>query len=205
MIARVAGRLASLEGQTATLQLEGVGLACDVLLPGYLVAELAPRLGQRVELCTFCYLESQSQGASFIPRLVGFESVESRRFFELFQTVKGMGVKRSLRALARPPTHVAAAIAARDVESLRLLPEVGKRLAETIVAELHGKVEALAAQMVESTAGVHGPAAVEAIAALVALGESRADAEALVHAAISRSPALDTAASIVAAALAARR
>ncbi len=56
-----------------------------------------------ITLTTFQYLESQGQGSSVIPRLVGFQSTAEREFFELFTTVKGIGNRRALRAMAEDP------------------------------------------------------------------------------------------------------
>ena len=64
------------------------------------------------------------------------------------------------------------------VLALKELPEIGKRMAETVIAELHGKVEAflsvdeLAGLEVKSKAPPKSAAADEAIAALVTLGEA---------------------------------
>src|SRR5712671_6350629 len=87
------------------------------------------------------YLEGQGQGTSFVPRVLGFATPREREFFELFTTVKGLGNKRALRALAREPVEIAGAIAEKNTRALQELPEIGKRLAETVIAELTGKVE----------------------------------------------------------------
>jgi Holliday junction DNA helicase RuvA len=132
---------------------------------------------------------------------VGFAARQDRAFFELFTTVKGIGNRKALKAFAVEPAAIARAIQARDVKALTQLPEVGKRLAETIVAELHGKVEAflapgeiealnnaslnLSAPRRSAAVEALGPVA-EAIQALVALGEMRAEAERLVELAVGR-------------------
>lgn len=185
----------------------GAEVAREVLLPSYLAAGLASRVGQRVTLVTIEYLEGQGQGTSFIPRLIGFESAADRDFFELFTTVKGIGNRRALRAMAKPPGVIARAVAERDAKSLTQLPEIGKRLAETVIAELHGKVDgylseaergsleiksqalgagrlhgstALGESLAQALGAGHEaltPVGEEAAAVLVALGETRADAE----------------------------
>ncbi|MBL8758392.1 MAG: hypothetical protein JNK35_08195 [Phycisphaerae bacterium] len=207
MITRVRGHLEAIDGLAVTLRLPfpgdpAPGWAIEVLVPGYVARELAPLTGQPLTLHTFCYLEGQGQGASFEPRLIGFLSPTERRFFDLFTTVKGIGNRKALRALTEPPPAVAAAIAARDTKWLTNLPEIGKRLAETIVAELHGKADAfadptvirdplgspLAAASIEPASRRHPPAVAEAIEALCALGETRADAERKVLLAVERAP-----------------
>jgi Holliday junction DNA helicase RuvA len=166
----------------------GGELAYEVLVPAFLAERLKTQLGASITLTTFQYLESQGQGTSFIPRLVGFQTVAEREFFELFTTVKGIGNRRALRAMATDPAAIARAIMAKDSKALTKLPEIGKRMAETIIAELSGKVDTFlsTAEVKELDASVNGQASTEdpivdeAILALVALGESRADAQAMV-------------------------
>jgi Holliday junction DNA helicase RuvA len=196
MITRLAGRLERLDEHAAIVHTPGAPWALEVLLPGYLARDLAQRTGQDVTLHTLFYLEGQGQGSSFIPRLIGFTTPDERAFFELFTTVKGIGNRKALRALAEPPARVAAAIAARDAKALVALPEIGKRLAETVIAELHGKVDAYLlgdlpdpdrpAPRPTMEGKLRPPAVADAIDALCALGETRADAERKVDLALGR-------------------
>jgi Holliday junction DNA helicase RuvA len=95
--------------------------------------------------------------------------------------------------LAWKPSQVARAIADRDAKALATLPEVGKRVAEKIIAELDGKVEkfldAQSPSGVEpkpTRAGALGPVAEDAVAALIALGQSRDEAVKSVEVALAR-------------------
>ncbi|MBL8764446.1 MAG: hypothetical protein JNM07_09280 [Phycisphaerae bacterium] len=212
MIARLSGTLESVEGLVAVIRPGSAdnpdsGLAYEVMLPAYLASRVSASLGQRVSLFTMQYLESQGQGASFIPRLIGFSSPEERRFFELFTTVKGLGNKRALRALAEPPPVVAGAIESRDQTALQRLPEIGKKLAETIIVELKGKAALFiipgatdrgTREAAEPDAR-SGPAE-EAIAALIALGEDAGEAQRMVRRAVSGAPEAASAEAILAAA-----
>lgn len=209
MITRIAGTLVSMDARGAVVQPEGTGLAFEVLLPAYLADRLASEVGRRVVLHTLEYLEAQGQGTSFVPRLIGFESRDDRRFFEVFTTVKGMGNKRALRALAVPPGEVAAMVVSKDAKGLQRLPEIGKRVAETVIVELSGKLDGfVSADALERRAGALAepslgisPAATEAVQALIALGETRDAAERLVERAVRRSNGtLTTADQILAAA-----
>lgn len=173
-------------------------LGYEVMLPAATADELAGRVGQRVSLRTFQYLEQQAQGASFIPRLVGFVSEADERLFDLLTKVKGLGVKRALRAMAAPSGEIAAAIASGDVTALKGLPEIGKKLAETMILELKDKVGSLAFESglpgtgrgavsggsagAGAGTGIDSPSAQQAVAALVRLGEDRTDAETRVRA-----------------------
>lgn len=186
MICRITGTIVSVEGPAVVLEASGSpGLCYEVLAPAYLAARLAGSIGQPVTLTTIQYLESQGQGSSFIPRLIGFQSQSDRRFFEVFITVKGIGNRKALRAMAVEPARIARAIAGRDVGALKELPEIGKRLAETIVAELTGKVDvflssgevaAMDAAIKPARSIASGPHE-EAIEILVALGETREQAD----------------------------
>jgi Holliday junction DNA helicase RuvA len=187
MLSRISGNLESISADAvpaATIALPGE-LAVEILLPAYLGESLGSSIGQRVVLHTLVYLEAQGQGTSFIPRVVGFPSVRDRAFFEVFTTAKGVGNKKALKAMIEQPTAIAAAIVTKDIKALTKLPEIGKRLAETMVAQLSGKVEAFAGDAIMApTSGsviveprAMSGAADEAIAALMALGETRSEAE----------------------------
>lgn len=188
MICRVTGTLESVEGLMAVLTPPG-GLSYEVMLPAYAVSGVRERVGQTASLVTFNYLESEGQGSAYIPRLIGFQTRRELEFFHLFTTVKGIGYRRALRALAEPPAVVARAIATRDAKPLTRLPEIGKRLAETIIAELHGKVDVFLSEgelkTLEAAAGGLSPAGEEAVEALVALGETRGEAQRLVAVALA--------------------
>lgn len=186
MIARLAGTLEALDRGSILVNPAfgcGQGQVCyEVLVPAYLLEELRPRLGQPVRIHTIQYLESQGQGASFVPRLIGFTHTRDRELFELFTTVKGLGTRKALKAMTVPPAQIARWIAGADGGALTKLPGVGKRLADTIVAELRGKVDSyLSAEELgelESKPVSHlPPAAIEAIEAMIALGETRPEAE----------------------------
>jgi len=193
MIARIAGRLEEARGATALID-AGAGLWYEVLVPACDVERLSRRVGQDVILHTIHYLEGDLSRGAVTPRLVGFLAESDREFFKVFTTVKGIGARKALRALARPVAEIAAAIGSKDAKFLVALPEIGKRSAETIIAELHGKVDAYAGELPAAGAEVTAlsePAA-EAVAVLVQLGEKRPDAAALVERVVAVAPELDT-------------
>ena len=162
-------------------------------------------------LFTIELLESPDGGSSFTPRIIGFGSPAERRFFQLLTTVKGVGTKKALRALAAPVDEIARAISIRDAAGLSKLPGIGKRMAETVIAELHGKVDPFVlaeadAAGLDRASGSGGVRAGtdpvrRAIAALVRLGESEHEAERLIKRALEAEPGLAQADELVAAAL----
>lgn len=189
MIARISGKLVWIEDTAAGVELAGVGLTYEVLVPRFLADRLADESPGEVCLWTRQHIESVGTGTTLIPRLIGFASAEDRRFFELLTSVKGVGSRKALKAMAIEPALIARAIADRDAKALIKLPEIGKRLAETIIAELTGKVDGFLLGDERGALDAHagglggiepkdlGRAAHEAIAALLALGESPEQAE----------------------------
>ncbi len=197
MLTRLTGTLESAD-DALTITVGPAAVRADA--PRYLLDRLTQQVGQTVTLHTRLDLESHNQGASFSPRLIAFDTPDERAFFDLFTSVKGLGARRALRALAHDPAQIAAWIVAKDAKALQQLPEIGKRLAETVIAELSGKVDRFATEAAMTT-GPAGyapaaiepsrlpPAAQEALAALLALGESRPDAERKVHTALAKAGA----------------
>ncbi len=195
MIARIAGRLEETTDGSALID-AGAGLWYEVLIPACDLERLSRRLGQDVILHTIHYLDGDPSHGQQTPRLIGFASEGDRDFFRVFTTVKGIGVRRALRALVRPVGEVAAAIQGKDSKVLISLPGIGKRAAETIIAELNGKVDAFAGEVAPAEAEIP-EAGEEALAVLVQLGERRADAMALIERVLAVSPELGSAEEII--------
>lgn len=205
MISSIEGELVSVtDGGCALLRCDHI--TYELFIPGADQQRLGAMIGQPVLFHTLYYLESQGQGASYVPRLIGFSSAEDRAFFELFTTVKGIGARKALRALQLPFGAIASAIAERDLDLLVSLPEIGKRTAETIVAELHGKVDRFVEMKPMGAAGVaavEGPRAAlirDAVSVLAQLGEPKVYARQLIDRALAADPTLDSAEVLVAAA-----
>lgn len=211
MITRIDGILESVEESTATICVGAI--AYEISVPAADVGVLLGQLGQSVTLHTLHYLESQGQGSSFWPRLIGFQSSGDRAFFELVTSVKGIGVRRALRALTIPFPRVAEAIVMKDLALLTSLPEIGRKTAETMVLELRDKVESHARGTARPTArgkpmantqpqSVAATDVMDAMNVLVQLGESRVDARVLIDKAIEREGPITGTDTLVAAALA---
>jgi len=209
MITRLEGELVRVERGRAEVRCEH--LTYELLIPAADEMRLSAMVGARHCFHTLHYLEGQGQGASYLPRLVGFSSPQARAFFELFTTVRGLGTRKALRALQLPFASVAQAIAAKDLSLLVSLPEIGKRTAETIIAELHGKVDRFveAKPLAGQTAAPPGGPApahrlqliADAVAILAQLGETRLTARQLVDRALEADPRIGSADEAVSAAL----
>lgn len=203
MISQIAGELAGFNHEDHVAKLRNGWITIEVLVPAADSQRIAASIGQVVEFHTLLYLESQNQGMSFMPRMIGFASPSQRAFFQLFTTVKGIGYRKALRALQLPFADIAAAIAAKDRDLLVSLPEIGKRTAETIIAELAGKVDQfIELKPVSANRGdKQSPAArlaADAVAALVQLGETRLRAMQLVERTLAADPTIVTAEDLIA-------
>ena len=183
MISALTGELHRVDEDRLHLQVGPV--LVEMLVPASDVPLLQAGVGQEMTFHTILYFEGDAGGGGGLePRLVGFLRVEDKRFFEKFITVKGIGPKKALKALILPTGEVAQAIESKDTRFLVGLPQIGKRMAELIVAELAGKVAEFAVASVggrlnAAAAGGAARNAVEedAISTLMALGERRSDAE----------------------------
>jgi Holliday junction DNA helicase RuvA len=192
MIVRLTGIVTDVHETHAVIERDGIGY--EVLVCGYALGELAACRGQQVTLHTLEYFEGSSAGGNLIPRLVGFLHAEDRAFFERFIKVKGMGVRKSIKALAESTGHVAAAIESADTKALCRLPGISKRTADQIIAELKGKVAPFAVGVAVETEAHVVPGEGwsrdqrDALEVMVALGERRGDAQLWLERAIQLNP-----------------
>jgi holliday junction DNA helicase RuvA len=188
--------ISAITGQLQKVQDDRVQLACDtvtyeILVPASDIGQLRTTIGQETTFHTIFDLEGDPTRGGLTPRLIGFLHSADKRFFQLFITVKGIGPKRALRALVQPTARIARAIESKDTHFLMELPEIGRRTAEQIVAELAGKLAELAIPgptqaTVASTSHTIGES--EAIDAAVQLGIARAEAERLLDRARQADP-----------------
>ena len=74
--------------------------------------------------------------------LYGFSSPKELKFFELLLTVNGVGPKMALETLNQPMEITQEAILTGNLPNLTRIPGVGRKIAERLVLELKGKVEA---------------------------------------------------------------
>ena len=94
MITRLVGTLDSIEGTSATVTPHGGsgtsagsgvsgggGISYEVMLPAYFANRLSERIGQTITLHTREHLEAVGQGSSFVPRILGFPSIEEAKAF----------------------------------------------------------------------------------------------------------------------------
>lgn len=191
MIASLTGTLIHVD--TDRIHLRAGPIVYEALVPAADIGTLRTAVGQELTLHTLFYLEGDASGGNIEPRLLAFIRTEDKRFFQKFITVKGIGPKKALKALTQPSGQIARAIENKDTRFLQGLPQIGKRMAELIVAELAGKVADFAIGVGALNAGAReistlDPAELDAVTALVALGERRTDAELLLERVKVRNP-----------------
>ncbi len=185
MITKISGKLIRVGDDD--LQLAVDSLEYQVLIPEFVRRQLQNRLGESISLHTIEYLEGNPAQGRLVPRIVGFQTIVEREFFELFCSVDGVGVRKALRAMVRPVQEVAASIEEQDVKGLSALPGIGPATAERIIAKLRRKVPKFALLVSEAvSAATDGKPDVvsETFEVLRELGHSEADARRLLDAAV---------------------
>lgn len=194
MIAGLRGRLARWDEPTSTAWLDVGGVIYEVLFPAFAYEWLtAQPLDEEIRIYTYYHVSERSP----TPVLIGFQHRQEREFFRKFIEVPDVGPAKAVRALARPVSEIARWVEAQDTRSLEQLPGIGKRLSQTIVAQLSGKLveEALLRDErdgVEAPSGQGRPDLREdAVAALVTLQYQPREAERLVHDALLARPDIE--------------
>ncbi len=197
MIAGIEGKLVTLDEETALVQVGAV--TYEIMLPGYCVSALSGLIGSNISLCTMEYYEGSLGGGNLVPRMVGFLSPAEREFFNTFISVKGLGIRKGLRALSIPIADIAAAVEAGDEKMLMTLPSIGKRMAQQVIAELKGKLQgfAIGAEPARAAQTRFKPYQAEALEILVAWGEKRNEAMELIELAERKHPDVQTAEALV--------
>jgi Holliday junction DNA helicase RuvA len=197
MIAGIEGKLVRLGTETAQVQVGAI--TYEVMLPGYCVSALSGLTGSDITLCTMQYYEGSLGGGNLIPRLVGFLAPAEREFFGTFTSVKGLGIRKGLRALSIPIADIASAIESGDEKMLMSLPGIGRRMAQQLVAELRGKLQTFAfgAEPARVAQTRFQPFQAEALEILVAWGEKRNEAMELIELAGRKHPDVRTAEALV--------
>lgn len=112
----------------------------QIMLPEAVRRQLQLALGEEITFHTLEYLEGGQNATRLIPRRIGFLHESEVEFFELFCTVEKIGVKKALKAMARPIAEIADAISRQDSRWLSTLPGIGPATAEQIVTTLKRKV-----------------------------------------------------------------
>ena len=189
MICRLTGRVASVREQAALVEVGG--LCYEALVPASSLPDLERLVGEEVTLFTIQYFEGNPTGTHMVPRMIGFLRETDREFFNTFTKVKGISIRKALRAMAVPPHQLAAAIEHGDERLLSTLPEIGKKTAQQVIHDLRGKVVRFLIETAAPTP-VHEMTDAQKVALeiLVQWGDKRADAQRWITAAVENEKAL---------------
>ena len=177
MIAFLRGRVLTTTAETVILDVNGVGY--EAFCTGAVFRKIT--VGAVAELYT--YLQVKEDGIT----LFGFDTPKEKELFLKLISVSGVGPKLGISILAAlSADDFAYAVATADVKRLSAVKGLGKKTAEKIVLELHGKIsaaEVLGASgddFTPTTTTADAPAKLSAIeeegvSALMGLGFTRAE------------------------------
>lgn len=159
MITKLTGRLVRVLDEDIRIAVGPVEY--QVLIPEMVRRQIQLKAGEEVTLHLIEYFEGNQAGSRFTPRKVGFLTEAELDFFDLFCTVEKIGVKKALKALARPVAEIADAISRQDAKWLATLPGIGAATAEQIVTTLKRKVTKFAFPATGGERPSAGPSAVQ--------------------------------------------
>lgn len=171
MIGYLKGKVKELTPEYVLLEVNGVGYevicsgAAFSLLSGADVGEV------------YTYMQVKEDGIA----LFGFSDLQEKNLFLKLISVQGVGAKLAIAVLSSMrPSDVSAAIATADAKRLSAVKGLGKKTAERLILELHGKISAdelLGANESSSGITVSFPSAEDddAIAALMNLGFTKSE------------------------------
>ena len=164
----------AITAETVVLDVNGVGY--EAYCSGEAFRKVA--IGEVAELYT--YLQVKEDGVT----LFGFASPKEKELFLKVTTVSGVGPKLGISILTgMSADEVAIAIQTADVKRLSKVKGLGKKTAEKLVLELHGKISAAEVMSASGDDLTATPAATEklspvdedAVAALMNLGFNKSE------------------------------
>ncbi len=177
MIDSLTGKILKKTPDTVVISCGGVGYRATV--PSS-VAGALPGVGSEGTLYTYLHITENDLS------LFGFDSEQQRSCFELLTAVSGVGPKVGIAILnVLSPDRIVLAISGGDHKSFTAASGVGPKLAQRIVLELKDKVgkgmEGIAlSDLGSSSAPTPAGGSAQAVAALMGLGYSSAEAAAAV-------------------------
>lgn len=184
MIGKLSGRVDSQGDDYVIIDVNGVG---------YLVYASGKTLAKLTEGETYkLFIETHVREDHI--HLYGFLSIEEKNFFNLLQSVNGIGTRMALSILSSlTPIDIQIAINNEDKNIFKAISGVGAKLAERIVLELKDKIAKMASSSaaIKDSLNIKGITPIdsnEVIKALVNLGFSRFEAQNAVQEIITKNP-----------------
>ncbi len=197
MISWIKGKLKEVSEEQVLVEAAGVGYS--IYVPSGMMADLAARKGEEIELYTYHYLEGGVAGAPLRPVLFGFKNRLDLEFFRRITSVQRLGPKKAIKALSLPTRQVASAIEEGNQALLSSMPGIGPKLAQEIIHTLRGKVAMFGLMRDESAVAPRAELDVrsEALDALGQLGYSPGDAQRMITEALTNNPRIKTAEELI--------
>jgi len=183
MIGKLKGQIDSCFEDHAIIDVGGVGykVYCTLKsLAGLVVGE-------------FCTLYIETHVREDHINLYGFLVLQEKDCFNILQTVTGIGPRLALTILSQlNPGDIAGAVTAKDKEAFRAVSGVGPKMAERMLVELKGKLDAshLFNNSVITIGADNGEIANDAVSALVNLGINRTEAQNAISVILNGNPEL---------------
>jgi Holliday junction DNA helicase RuvA len=133
MIARICGKL--IEKLPTKVIIDIIGVGFEVLISSRTYEKL-PAIGNVTTLNIYTHLREDEI------RLIGFDSEEEKDLFLKLISVSGISVKIALSSFSiYSVDELKRIILSKDVDLIRRIPGVGKKLAERMIVELKDKLE----------------------------------------------------------------
>ncbi len=152
MIEFISGKVLYKEGKKLVIEKDGIGISLEV-------PENSEFEG-KVKIFTYLSIKNEEL------KLYGFKTREERDLFLKLTSVSGIGVKHALEMLSSFTVgELIEAIENRDTSLLSSVPGIGKKTAQRIIFELHGKLDFYENELLE-----------DLINALISLGYEKKEA-----------------------------
>lgn len=180
LIAHISGTVSVRSPTRAIIDVGGVGYSAAISLSTY---ERLPPVGERGRLLTHTYVREDRL------ELFGFAEEDELVMFQLLISVSGIGPNSAIAILSGTSVgELRDAIVHERPEDLTRVRGIGPKSAQRIVIDLRDKVQTVTARGAAAPAAGDGPgpAAEEAVLALVSLGIAAGPARKAVEGAIKR-------------------
>ena len=133
MIGYLKGKVEYLSPDFVLLEVNGVGY--EIICSGAAFSKLSGASEGEI----YTYLQVKEDGVS----LFGFADMQEKGLFLKLTSVQGVGAKMAISLLSSMrPSDISEAIATADSKRLSAVKGLGKKTAERIILELHGKISA---------------------------------------------------------------
>ncbi len=133
MIGYLKGKVKLLAPEYVLLEVNGVGY--EVVCSGAAFSALSGAVEGEV----YTYMQVKEDGVT----LFGFADTQEKNLFLKLTSVSGVGAKMAIALLSSMrPNDISTAIATADAKRLSAVKGLGKKTAERIILELHGKISA---------------------------------------------------------------